>query len=290
MQNCRYSFNLGIADYTIRLLSDSEIKLEEGYLPFVIPESIQVPDFTIECLTEINTAQFEAGDLVFEAKNDKQRFYSIYSIGSELGFVVYNQQKEDEIQQVALLDRTFTHWKVWSEIIENAIIPLKYPLGPIIMHYITLKTSAVMMHASAAFDGNNARLFTGFSGVGKSTISRLMADAGNQIINDDRIIIRNIDSSYFVYNTPMYYADKPKKALLKSVFLISHSPENKIKKLSGATAISKVMAFCIQNNFDKQFIQNRLTFFGELCKTVSIFELGFVPNEQVVHFIKEHDV
>ena len=154
---------------------------------------------------------------------------------------------------------------------------------------MTINSEAVMMHASCAFDGEKARLFTGFSGVGKSTISKIMANAGNQIINDDRVIIRKKGSGYFVYNTPMYYKDYPKVAPLKSIYIISHSPENKITKLTGASAITKVMAFCIQNNFDKRFIQNRLQFFSELSSNISINELGFVPNESVVNFILDHE-
>ena len=87
---------------------------------------------------------------------------------------------------------------------DGKILPLKYPLGPIIMHYMTLKADAVMMHASCAFDGVKARIFSGFSGAGKSTMSKIWSEARNQIINDDRLIIRKQGDDYVVYNTPMY--------------------------------------------------------------------------------------
>jgi hypothetical protein len=54
-------------------------------------------------------------------------------------------------------------------------------------------------------------------------------------------------------------------------------------------AIAKVMAFCIQNNFEKQFIESRLSFFSELCASVPVYELGFVPDERVVNFILENE-
>ena len=247
-------------------------------------------DVTIECFAGTPTNPFQNDELVFEAKNEKQRFYSIYRTGKDLGFIIYNQQNKDEIQQVAVLDETFTHWKAYSEALpDNSILPLKYPLGPIIMHYLTIKSDAVMMHASCAFDGKSARIFTGFSGAGKSTMSKLWSETGNRIINDDRIIIRKKEKGYVVYNTPMYYRDIPKEAPLNSIYLINHSPKNKIKKLSGALAVSKVMAFCIQNNFDKQFIQSRLNFFSELCMEIPVYDLGFVPDESAVNFIKANE-
>ena len=277
--------HLVIAGFALSLFSDSVIELEEGYLPFVEEANNLKTDVTIQCFEGIPHAPFQDNELVFEARNEQQRFYSIYRSGSGLGFIIYNQQSIDEIQQVALLDENFTHWKVYCESTNQHIVPLRYPLGPLIMHYMTLKSDAVMMHASCAFDGVDARIFTGFSGAGKSTMSKLWAAAGNGIVNDDRLIIRKQGAGYTVYNTPMYYKDRPKEAPLSSIFLISHSPENHMKKLSGAMAISRVMAFSIQNNFDQGFIQNRLNFFSELCAIVPVYELGFVPDENVVPFI-----
>ena len=146
-----------------------------------------------------------------------------------------------------------------------------------------------MMHASCAFDGQRGRMFSGFSGVGKSTMSRIWAEAGNTIINDDRLIIRELENKFFVYNTPMYYKDIPKKAPLNAVYLIHHSPENKIQKLKGALAASRTMAFCIQNNYDQNFVAERLDFFVQLAAAVDIYDLGFVPNASVIEFIKAHE-
>jgi len=290
MGNHQSSSNIQIAGFSINLYSDSVVRLEEGYEPFLAKNSDSKADVTIECLAGIPVNPFQNDELVFVAKNEHQRFYSIYRTGKDLGFIIYNQQNKNEIQQVAVLDETFTHWKAYSEALpDNSILPLKYPLGPIIMHYLTIKSDAVMMHASCAFDGKSARIFTGFSGAGKSTMSKLWSETGNRIINDDRIIIRKKEKGYVVYNTPMYYRDIPKEAPLNSIYLISHSPENKIKKLSGAMAISKVMAFSIQNNFDKHFIQSRLNFFSELCMQIPVYDLGFVPDESAVNFIKANE-
>ncbi|MDD3321861.1 MAG: phosphoenolpyruvate carboxykinase (ATP) [Paludibacter sp.] len=289
MQKKQVTFQLLIADYSIKLFSESNIELEDGYLPFLNNEPPLKADIEINCTIGLPDYPFNENDLVFEAKNESQKFYSIYRTDKKLGFVVYNQQTKDEIQQIAFLNPDFTKWEVFSTVSNGQILPLKYPLGPIILHYMTINSDAVMMHASCAFDGKKARLFTGFSGVGKSTISKIMSDAGHQIINDDRVIIRKKEEGYFVYNTPMYYRDYSKVAPLSAIYVISHSPENKIKKLNGAAAISKVMAFSIQNNFDKSIIQNRLHFFNELCSKISVNELGFVPNESVVKFILAHE-
>lgn len=280
---------INIAEFKIELFSERKIDLEEGYLPFIDVNDSKITDFTIECIEGLPILPFNSSNLVFEAENESQKFYSVYKFGQGLGFVIYNQQTVNDIQQIAVLDESFGNWKIFAESKNDIFMPLRYPMGPIMMHYMTLKTNSVLMHASSAFDGTKARLFSGFSGAGKSTISMLWAKAGHQIINDDRLIIRKLEDGFYVYNTPMYYQDQPKKAPLSSIFLISHSPENKIKWLNGAVAVSKVMAFSIQNNYDRQFIQSRIDLFAELCSKVSVYELGFVPDESVVKFVLEHE-
>ncbi|MEI6554941.1 MAG: phosphoenolpyruvate carboxykinase (ATP) [Paludibacter sp.] len=289
MINNQFRQKLLIADFLIELNSELLFELEEGYMPFLSEENERDVDVKIQCYKGIPEQFTSAAELVFEAENEEQKYYSIYKLGDELLFVIHSQQKKDTIQQIAILDKSFKNWKVFCNNEDVRLLPLKYPLGPIIMNYMTLFSEAVMMHASCAFDGKKARIFTGFSGAGKSTMSKIWSEAQNQIVNDDRLIVRKQDDRYYVHNTPMYYVDRPKKAPLSAVYLISHSPENKIKKLSGVAAMTRMMAFSIQNNFEKQFIQTRLDFFTALCSKIPVYDLGFVPDRNVVRFILENE-
>jgi hypothetical protein len=157
------------------------------------------------------------------------------------------------------------------------------------MYYLTVKNKAVMMHASGVFDGKKGRLFTGFSGAGKSTISNLWRESGSNLVNDDRLIVRKRGDQFFMYNTPMFYQDSPKESPIHAIHLIRHARENDTKKISGAKAVSNVLAFCIQHNFNKQFMVNHLNLIHELCQEVSVFETGFVPDARIVQFIGEHE-
>lgn len=281
---------LNIAAFHISLRSERDIFLDHGYIPFVCNPSDEA-DIRIKCLPMVETAPpFDTSTLLFEAASEQQLFYRIFRHHEELGFVIYNQQT-NEVQQYALLNRHMTDWTIWSKPMENeSLEPLRYPMGPILMHYMTLKYNAVMMHASCAFDGEKGRLFSGFSGAGKSTMSRIWHENGATIINDDRLIIRTgDDGKLWVHNTPMYYADAPKKAPLSAIYLIRHSPENRAERLRGAVAVSRVMAFSIQNNFDKTFIRQRLDLFSRICSEVPVNELGFLPNKEVIAYIRDYE-
>jgi hypothetical protein len=286
-----------VAGCDILVRSDAEFELEEGYLPYVVERPVSdagkgteySPEITITAVPGIPRELLSGRELLFDAENEFQKFYSIYELPGGLGFAIYNQQTHSELQQVAVLNSDYSEWVVYYDANELPALPIRYPFGPIMLHYLTLKIDAVMMHASCAFDGEKGRMFTGFSGVGKSTISKLWAADGSRIINDDRLIIRREGEEYRVYNTPMYYADIPKVAPLTGIFLIRHNPVNDMKRVSGARAVSKVMAFSIQNNFDARYVSQRLAFFSELTACVPVYELGFVPDASVVSYIREHE-
>ncbi|MDX9748069.1 MAG: hypothetical protein RBT57_06175 [Paludibacter sp.] len=279
-----------VAECDILVQSESDFELEEGYIPFVAEGEMALqPVITIDVVPELPADLLKGRQLLFDAENEQQKFYSIYQMPEGLGFAIYNQQTHSDIQQVALLNSDFTKWTVYYDAKTGDSFPLKYPFGPIMLHYLTLKIDAVMMHASCAYDGRTGRMFTGFSGVGKSTISKLWAQEGSRIINDDRLIIRRHGEEYRVYNTPMYYQDIPKVAPLGGIFLIRHYPENELKRVKGALAVSKVMAYSIQNNFDRRYVAQQLAFFSDLCSRVPVYELGFVPDASVVEYIRSHE-
>lgn len=258
----------------------------------MIPNFKGKPDITIQVIDSIPTELKSENNVLFVAGNDSQKFYSISKYEDYYKFIVYNQLSGNMIQQVALLSKDMLQWTVYTNTTgENGeIYPLQYPLGPIILYYLTVKFDAIMLHASGIDDNSEGRIFSGFSGVGKSTMAAIWQFKGSTIINDDRLIIRKENNEYFIYNTPMFYQDKPKKTKLKAIHLIHHSPENTVKKISGVLAISKVMAFCIQNNYNANFIEHHLEFLSGLCSIIPVYDIGFKPDPNIVDFIKLHAV
>ena len=277
---------LSIAGFSIHLRAECQLRLDAGFRHFTVDKTRE-PDITVECRNNDSLPPFENAEKVFTSANDELKFYEIYRRGDDLIFRVFDQQNQTCIQQTALLDGGLKRWIIWSEEKDGVLEPLVFPMAPILLHYAVLTADAVMMHASGVFDGEKGRLFSGFSGAGKSTISGIWKQQGNLLINDDRLIIRKEKGEYFMYNTPMYYPDDNKKSPLHAVFLIRHAPENVINRMAGAAAVSSVMAFSIQNNYDTRFVQHHLDFFADMCTQIPVYQLGFVPDEKVVNFVKE---
>jgi hypothetical protein len=292
------SLFLSIAGFKIKVQSESiaDIALEEGYAPFFVSDYSYKPDVIINAIKGIPNDLLKKEHLLFEAKNQQLIFFSIYQLGAFYKVITYDQSHRDEfpqsiniVQQVAILNNELNEWKIYcNQDANNKINPLLYPLGPLVLYYITVKFDAIMLHSSGVFDGAQGRLFSGFSGVGKSTMAGLWQKAGSKIINDDRLIIRKNNNGYTMHNTPMFYIDIPKEAPLNSIFLIHHSAENTINKLNGAMAVSRIMAHCIQHGYNNNFIQHHLEFLSQLCNNISVYDVGFKPDISIVDFIKEH--
>jgi hypothetical protein len=270
----------------VQLENNAGITFEEGYPPFFISDHLDKPDVVIKAFNGIPADLLGKNNLLFEAKNLQQDFFSIYRQGTSYKLIIYDQQGMDSVQQVAILNKELNEWEVYcNKDSDGRINPLLYPLGPLVLYYLTVKSDAIMLHASGIFDNEKGRIFSGFSGAGKSTMAGLWQKAGSKIINDDRLIIRKSNKGYTIYNTPMLYADVPKEAPLHFIDIIHHAAENNIKRLNGAIAVSRLMAHCIQHSYNMNFIQHHLEFLSQLCNHISVFDVGFKPDIEIVDFI-----
>ena len=287
------TFLLNIADFEIHLeaAGNTTILLEEGYRYFCNNTASNPADLHItahEGLPDISGIEKKE---IYTAQQENKPFWTIYACKQEYLFIIYNQEKSREIQQIAFVDKEYKNWRIYSAIIEteNAICPLKHPMGPLIMYYLTVNHDAIMIHASGVFDGEKGRVFSGFSGVGKSTMADIWQKSGAELINDDRLIVRKINEQFYIYNTPMFYVDKPKKAPLHHVYLPFHAPENNLKPLSGSKAISRLMAYCIHHPYSAAFTNKHIDFLIQVAGKLKIAELGFKPDTAVIDFIKTHE-
>ena len=144
-----------------------------------------------------------------------------------------------------------------------------------------------MIHASAVNMEGNGLVFSGVSGIGKSTMANLWENKGAKIINDDRLIIRNINNEFFVYNTPMYYPDLPKKVKLSNIYLLNQEKQNRVNRLKGIKAVTLLMANVIQHGYDKEMVNSLIENLTELVDKIAVYEVGFVPDVSIVDLIRK---
>jgi hypothetical protein len=108
---------------------------------------------------------------------------------------------------------------------------------------------------------------------------------GSMVIHDDRLIIRNIDGKYFMYNTPVYKNDMPSQSEISRIFLINHGKENRLVPLKGARSVSLFLANCIQHNWNSELIARLIGSVSVMCSTLPVAQLFFKPDKSIIDFI-----
>ena len=219
----------------------------------------------------------------------KANFWSIWKLHSDLYIKTILPLSSFERNAILKFSLTSSEWDLWVDGAERETDPFEYPLDGLILYYLTVINGDIMIHASGVNNSGHGYIFSGVSGKGKTTMAKLWHDKGAKVIHDDRLIIRDTGPGYRMYNTPVYDHDEPLESPLSKVFIIEHGIENMLVPVREATAVSLVMANCIQHNWGHDIIAQLLGSVSIMCGTIPVFRLSFIPDRSVIDHILEHD-
>jgi len=166
--------------------------------------------------------------------------------------------------------------------------PLDFPLGQILMISLLAQKRGIMFHACGIDDGGCGYLFIGNSTYGKSTLARLWQKEG-QILNDDRIIVRQKNGRFWMYGTP-WHGDfpelSPRCLPVNKIFFINHADANNMTKLRPIKAASKLISCCFPVIWDKQGIQFTIDICAQLSSAIPCYKLDFKPDQSIIDFVR----
>ncbi len=167
--------------------------------------------------------------------------------------------------------------------------PLYYPLDQILMISLLSQGKGLLIHSCGIDNSGEGLLFAGSSGAGKSTIARLGKNKkGVNVLNDDRIIVRQEDGEFWIYGTPWPGDAKvcsPEKVPLEKILFLKHAENNVIKRIGPVDAASRLIVCSFSTYWDKKGMEFILKFCTELVQKVPCYEIGFVPDESVLNLV-----
>jgi hypothetical protein len=223
------------------------------------------------------------------AEKKRNRFWSVHQHHNDLFIKTLFPLSSFRNKAVLKYSLSSPEWDLWIDSTATATDPMEYPLDGLILYYLTVIKGDILIHASGINHLNCGYLFSGVSGKGKSTIAKLWDKAGAKVIHDDRLIIRSSGNGYKMYNTPVYNNDEPSESQLNKIFLIGHGENNKIIPVSGAAAVSLIMANCIQHNWDPKIVAQLLRSVSLMCASIPTAKLLFRPDKSVIDHILENE-
>lgn len=207
----------------------------------------------------------------------------------------------NEKKQLMLINKTFDRitayllpkkgkGKVWR--VEDIIYDF---LQVLLINYCSLHKKGIFVHGFGVKDMDaKGLLFAGKSGCGKTTTARLWHRYSRaMVLNDDRIIVRKLKGRYFIYSSPWhgefsdYLYSRIESAPLKKLFFIHHAPNNTRRPVFQKEAFNRLYPALFPAFWDKENLENIVTFCQDLIKDVPCCSLGFVNDKKVIEFVRK---
>lgn len=160
-----------------------------------------------------------------------------------------------------------------------------------IVHSLELAESGegFLLHSASAIRNGRAFLFSGVSGAGKTTISRL-APADATLLSDEISYVRLIGERYFAFGTPfagdLGISGEKVMAPLRATYFLKKGDRNRISPVSPAAAVSTLLRNVLFFADDERLVEKVFQTACEFVSRVPVFELTFRPDEEVWNLIR----
>lgn len=150
---------------------------------------------------------------------------------------------------------------------------------------VLIKYQALLLHSSVVKLGDDIVLFSGPSGIGKSTQAKLWeTHLGAKVVNGDRCVIRKKENTFWGSGSPWCGTSRiysKEQAPIKGIFILKQASANSIRRL-GIEAFKALYPQCIVNPWDQSFMEQLTELLTGLLETVPVYELACRPDQEAV--------
>lgn len=153
-----------------------------------------------------------------------------------------------------------------------------------------LQRNKLCLHASLVDTPLGGILFSGISGIGKSTQADLWCRyRGARQINGDRPILSKESAGWTAWGSPYagssrYYVNE--SAPVSAIVLLKQAPECTLRRLSPAEAFRGVWAGLTIRSWDPSFVNAASLLTIDLVTAVPVYEFRCTPDEQAVNCLE----
>ena len=155
---------------------------------------------------------------------------------------------------------------------------------------LLIRKDRVCFHASCIRTDLGGILFSGPSGIGKSTQAQLWCDhRGAELLNGDRPILQRTEKGFLAWGSP--YAGSSKCHVndcvpVSALVFLKQAGQNRIRRLSGGEAFRRIYAGLTMYSWDRFFVERAVDLAMELASGVPCYELACLPDQSGVECLE----
>jgi hypothetical protein len=154
-----------------------------------------------------------------------------------------------------------------------------------ILHSLILaERGGFLLHAASAICDSRAYLFSGVSGAGKTTMTRL-APQDITLLTDEISYVRPSPGGYSAFGTPfsgeLAKAGENCTAPVSALFFLEQGPENRVDEISSPDAVRRLMRNILFFAEDQGLVEKLLDTACDFVARVPVRRLTFYPDARV---------
>ena len=162
-----------------------------------------------------------------------------------------------------------------------------------ILHSLIIaERGGFLLHAASAICNGRAYLFSGVSGAGKTTMTRL-APPDITLLTDEISYLRPSAGGYSAFGTPfageLAKAGENCTAPVAALFFLEQGPENRVDELPPAEAVRRLMRNILFFAEDQGLVEKLLATACDFVSRVPIRRLTFYPDARVWDLVRNFD-
>lgn len=281
-----------IAEITLQVESDLPFA-EDSFSPAVEKFRVEKPGDDVVTIRH----HFELPDL--KGKDLGEQVYrkppwAIYKGKAQWIYLsIPPDEERDEFYKVAVFNRDYSHGRVYHQDCDgflrgggNAITQMV--TDQILLAQLLAQRKGFILHSAGAILNGSGVLFVGHSEAGKTTITRLLMQSGEdvEILCDDRNIVRRFEGSWRVFGS-WSHGDidnvSAESAPLEAIFFLEQASEDQLLFISDTVErVKRLLACLIRPYASVDWWEKSLSSVEKLVGEVPCYRMQFTKNGEVV--------
>ena len=156
---------------------------------------------------------------------------------------------------------------------------------------VLLTKGVLHLHSSFVLYKDKALVFTGPSGIGKTTQAELWRDfQGALIVNGDACLLRRMEDGWHAFGTPVHGSSpycENREAPLSALVVLKQGRENRLERLDAFSALSECLPEFYRPRMDHETEDTFWKAADSLFREIPVYKLTCRPDREATELVKE---